>query len=597
MSGSKDLEVKGSDSVMHSEDPSLDSLLVRIETEIRNFVKETGGPAGNEELLKALLARAAGEVSDFTRDLQSHLHELVKIGLALSAEKNLDCLLEMIVSEARRFTNADGGTLYIRNDADQLEFSIAQNDTLRVRMGGPGGEKISWPPVNLKNKDGSWNHKNVSAHCAIVGEAVNIADVYVAAGFDFQGTKAFDATTGYRSRSMLVIPMRDHEDEVIGVLQLLNAKDRQSGEVLGFPEHEVDFITSLASQAAIAITNMRLIKGLEELLYAFVQSIASAIDEKSPYTGGHVTRVAELTESIFNLINQTETGGFADVNFSPEEVEEVRLAAWMHDVGKVSTPEYVVDKSTKLETIFDRIELVRYRIELLKKDAEIRLLRMRLEEKGLPADTAEMEQELSELSANLAFLETANVGGEFLADGKVEKIKELAGLNIDIGGRTVPLLNENELENMLIRKGTLTGKERDIINNHVNVGIKMLGSLPFPKKLRRVPDFAGAHHEKLDGSGYPRRLKGDEISFQGRVLAVADVFEALTAADRPYKEGKLLSESMRILGFMVKDKHLDSDLCDFIVESGLVMDYARKHLSDRQQDDFAWKGKTYSVKG
>jgi len=540
-----------------------------------------------------LLTNVVGEVRSFAEAQVSHIHELVKIGLALSAEKNLDRLLEMIVSEARRFTNADGGTLYIKREGEEvLEFSIVQNDTLRVRMGGTG-EKISWPPIPLLDKNGGANERNVSAYCALHGTAINIADVYCADGFDFQGTKEFDKTTGYRSKSMLVIPMRDHEDEVIGVLQLLNAKDRRSNEVLGFPAHEIKIITSLASTAAVAINNVRLIQDLEDLLNAFVKSIASAIDAKSPYTAGHILRVASLTGRIVDELNRTD-GRYKGIRFTSDEAAEIRLAAWLHDVGKISTPEHIVDKSTKLQTIFDRIELIRHRMEILKRDIEINNLKKQLGMTDEDATLSDSGVDLANLEQGLAFLESVNIGGEFLKDESVNRIKELAGLSCRINGKTVPLLNEDEMINLLIRKGTLSDKERDIINNHVNVGIKMLESLPFPKKMRQVPQYAGMHHEKLDGGGYPRGLTQEEIPVQARILAVADVFEALTAADRPYKEGKRLSESMRILGFMVKDRHLDGDLCDFVVESGLIEEYARQYLSEKQLDDFEWKGRKYS---
>lgn len=547
--------------------------------------------------INKLLSKVVTDIGSFAESQVSHIHELVKIGLALSAEKRLDRLLEMIVSEARRFTNADGGTLYIKDDdGARLNFAIVQNDTLKVQMGG-SGEKITWPPVPLRDGEGKENHRNVSAHCALIGEAINIPDVYDAEGFDFQGTKNFDTTTGYRSKSMLVIPMRDHEDAVIGVLQLLNAKNRDTGQVMAFPAHEIEIITSLASQAAIALTNIQLIKGLENLLNSFIKSIATAIDEKSPYTAGHIQRVAEITDLIVGAINSNDTGKFAKVTFSRDEVKELRMAAWMHDVGKITTPEYVVDKSTKLETIFDRITVIRCRIEILKRDAEIERLKRCMAQGGLTSqeEPAGSDEKIREIEEHLAFLETVNIGGEFLRDESLEKINALSKLRLTLGATEIPLLDENEVENLSIRKGTLTGKEREVINNHVTITQKMLGNMPFPKKLRHVPLYAGMHHEHLDGSGYPRGLYADDIPLQARILAVADVFEALTASDRPYKKGKLMSESIKILAFMVKDNHLDEDVCDLIIESGVASAYARKNLAPRQQDDFEWKGKKYSV--
>ncbi|NTV14714.1 MAG: GAF domain-containing protein [Desulfobulbaceae bacterium] len=539
----------------------------------------------HSQALQGLPAEVLAEIRSFAEGQVARIQELVKIGMALSAEKNLDRLLEMIVSEARRFTHADGGTLYIKNDRDELEFMIVQNDSLGIRMGGTG-ERISWPPVLRRDSSGVENHRNVSAHCSLLGEPVNIVDVY-GADFDFQGTRDFDARTGYRSKSMLLVPMRNHEDEVIGVLQLLNARQPESGETVAFPDHEIADITSLASQAALAITNVRLVKELEHLLDAFLRSIAAAIDEKSPYTGGHVANVAELTVRLAEAINRADSGPFAEVCFSEDELGELRMAAWMHDIGKVTTPEYVVDKATKLQTIYDRIEVVKTRLEVLKRDAAI------ASSSGDGAGACD----LARYTAMAEFLEQVNAGGEFLADDQIEKIREIGRLEFEMNGERRPLLSAEEIENLSIRRGTLTGAERGIINNHVTLTIKMLEELPFPLKLRRVPEIAGMHHEKLDGSGYPRGISAEKIPLQARILAVADVFEALTAADRPYSHGKKLSEAMRIIGFMCKDKHLDEELCDLLVRSGLVSEYCGEKLTERQRDFLEWRGEKLELQG
>jgi hypothetical protein len=309
-----------------------------------------------------------------------------------------------------------------------------------------------------------------------------------------------------------------------------------------------------------------------------------------------VERVAELTEQLSTGINEDETEKFAGTHFSDREMEEIKMAAWMHDVGKITTPEYVVDKATKLETIFDRIELVQCRFEILKKDAEITRLKLELQNRGdgIPQTTDDHESFAEKLRQYQTFLESVNVGEEFLSDDKLEKVKELAKLEFYIDGVKQPLLKEDELANLSIRKGTLNANEREIINNHARLTIKMLESLPFPKKMKNIPSFAGMHHEKLDGSGYPEGLSGENIPLQARIMAVADVFEALTAADRPYKQGKKLSEAMRIMGFMVRDNHLDGDICDLMVRSGIVAQYAKKNLAKHQIDDFDWRGEKYS---
>ena len=448
----------------------------------------------SSEVMQSTTDEVKAEVRRFAKGQLARNQELVKIGIALSAEKKLENLLEMIVSEARRYTNADGGTLYIKNDQDQLEFKIIQNDSLGVRK-GKGGEHIDWVPVSLRDANGLENHRNVSAHCALIGKAVNIDDVY-SADFDFEGTREFDAKTGYRSKSMLLLPMRGHENDVIGVLQLLNAQDPDTGGIVGFGDLGIDDITSLASQAAIAITNVRLVKELETLLDAFLRVIAAAIDEKSPYTGGHVTNVAELTLGIAEEINKDRQGKFAEINFSEDELAELKMAAWLHDIGKITTPEHVVDKATKLETIFDRIELVRSRIEILKRDAEIKRLKARFAEDGIVDDQS--ADEIKKFHELLVSLERVNLGSEFLSDEKIEDIKKFSRESYDAVGGRVPLLNDEEIENLSIRHGTLNENERMIINDHVRLTQKMLANLPFPRKLRNVPDIAGMHHEKLD---------------------------------------------------------------------------------------------------
>ncbi|HIJ91357.1 MAG: GAF domain-containing protein [Desulfobulbaceae bacterium] len=574
--------------------PSAADMLMR---KVVQGIKEYAGRAMAEvpaEVVAGLADRVVRTVREFSESQGNHLYHLVKIGLGLSSEKNIDRLLERIVREARRFTNADGGTLYItESERAALDFAIVQNDSLGVFMGG-SGEAISWPPVVLRLEDGSENHRNVSAHCALTGTPVNIPDVYDAEGFDFQGTRDFDASTGYRSCSMLVIPLRDHEDEIIGVLQLLNAKDRETGVVVPFPEHEVGMVMSLASQAAIALTKMRLVRGLENLLDAFVRTIGDAIDEKSPYTAGHVFRVANLTEKIAHEVQQAKTGKFASVSFSADELAEIRMAAWLHDVGKITTPEHLMDKATKLEAIFDRIELVRHRIEIARLNDEITRLKngecTRTEEQPAPPAGDEMEKWQEVVN----FLDAINQGGEGMSDDSIEKIRRLAGLTYALGGVELPLLAPDEIENLSVRRGTLTAAERRVMNHHVEMSIRMLEGLPFPKKLRNVPAYAGMHHEKLNGTGYPRGLESGTIPLPARMLALADVLEALTAADRPYKQGKMLSESMSILEGMVDRGDLDGDLCDLVVDSGLITRFAQE-LPGRQRDDFSWRGKRYCV--
>ena len=542
--------------------------------------------------LKKQILDSPFEIQQYLSDMCDKVRKLSKIGAALSAERNLPKLLQMILEEARQFTKSDGGTLYMMSDDEKsLRFEIVQTGSLNIRMGGTSGNPIDWYPVKLYLQDGKPNHAMVSAHVALTGEVVNIPDVYDVEGFDFTGTRAFDNKTGYRSKSMLVVPMRNHEDEIIGVLQLINAQDPITKETIPYSTADQELIISLASQAAIAITNTRLIHDLEKLLESFIQVIASAIDEKSPYTGGHIERVAKLTMMIADIVNKIEYGKYSSFHLNKDELKELRIAAWMHDVGKITTPEYVVDKSTKLETIYDRINTIKMRFEVLKKDAEIELLKHKLgiaEGKSFE-DVKTLEEaykaKVRDIEDDFSLLETSNVGGEFMAQDKQEQVRKIGEEKIGVRGDEKSLLSEDEIKNLCIPKGTLTEKERQIINNHVVVTIKMLEKLPYPKKLRRVPEFAGGHHEKLDGTGYPNGLKDEQLSTQAKMMALADIFEALTAKDRPYKKGKTLSEAMKIMGFMAKDRHIDPELFEIFIKEEIYLKYAKQYMDPSQIDE------------
>jgi HD-GYP domain-containing protein (c-di-GMP phosphodiesterase class II) len=540
--------------------------------------------------INGLLNALVSDIKGYSEHKLDLIRKLTQIGVALSAEKNIDRLLELIVDEARNFTKADGGTLYIMSeDETALQFAIVQNTKLNIRMGGTGS-KITWPSVMMKNNDGSPNFANVSAYAAISGNVVNITDVYDAHGFDFKGTRKFDADTGYRSKSMLVVPMKNHENDIIGVLQLLNALESDDNRVVSFSHESQQMTESLASQAGVALSNNRLIHNLENLLKAFITTIAMAVDEKSPYTGGHVKRVAELTVTIAKKINDITDGLYADMHFDEKLLEELRIAALLHDIGKITTPEYVVDKATKLETIHDRLETVKIRFEVLKRDRQLEVCKGRFidgKNESAPSNpethnNEQADEFLTSLAEDLNLLVTANTGDEFMSEAMIARIKDIAQRTWIYDGQKIPLLTDNEVYNLTIGRGTLTDEEREIINKHAIVTHKMLSQLPFPKHLRNVPRFAAAHHEKTNGTGYPFGLKGEEISTQSRILAIADIFEALTAFDRPYRKGKTLSEALKIMSFMVKDGHIDKDLFDLFINEKIYLDYAKKELSPQQ---------------
>lgn len=521
-------------------------------------------------------------------ELLERIDRLNEIGIALSAESDTPKLLELIMMGAKALTQADGGSLYFLNDGE-LSFEIISNDTLDIQMGGTSGNDITFPAIPLL-VDGVENHANVVTHCVLSGQTINIADAYNEDGFDFTGTRDFDSNTGYRTQSMLTFPLKDHEQETIGVLQLINARDLGTGEVIEFSAVDQQLAESLASQAAVALTQQRLISELQTLFESFIRMIASAIDDKSPYTGGHCRRIPVLTMMLADAVNATKVGPLHDFDITEKDRYELETAAWLHDCGKVVTPEYVMDKATKLETIYDRIHTLEARFEVLRRDAEIEYLRACLQSEGSAQSRSELEQSYQRacqrLTDDFEFLRNANIGGEFMSEEHVARVQQIAQLQWhDAAAVQRPLLTEDEVMNLCIQRGTLNDAEREVINNHIVATIKMLESLPFPKNLQNVPEYAGGHHEKMDGSGYPRGLKREEMSVQARIMAIADIFEALTASDRPYKKGKKLSECLKIMGFMKQDAHIDPDIFDIFIENRVYMEYAEEFLDPEQIDE------------
>ena len=517
------------------------------------------------------------------KSLENRIHRLNEIGMALSTESDTNKLFEMILEEAKKITNADGRTLYSKDEDGNLKFEILRNDSMDTIMGGTSGVDIPFDPVKLWIDDSSPNQSNVSAYVALTGETVNISDAYQEKGFDFSGTKSYDAKTGYHSKSFLTVPLKNHENEIIGVMQLINARD-ENGEVISFDNDMEEQIESLASQGAVALTNKKLVGELKTLFEAFIQLIATAIDKKSEYTGGHCSRVPVITMMLADEVAKASSGKYKDFSMSEEERYELYIAAWLHDCGKVATPPHVVDKGTKLETIFDRIELIKTRMEILKRDAEIAFLKRQINGSLSDFDD-EYKDTIQNINDNIKFIESCNIGGEFMKPELQEKIQTISKNRIILDNKEQNILTDDEVRNLNIAKGTLLPEERDIINDHISITIDMLEELPYPKNLKNIPEFAGGHHEKMDGTGYPKGLKGDQMSAQAKIMAIADIYEALTAADRPYKEGKKLSQAMRIMGFMKNDYHIDEDLFEIFVQSGVYKKYAEEYVASGQLDD------------
>lgn len=523
--------------------------------------------------------------------LLHRLKDLNEIGIALSQQRDLNSLLEIILVAAMRITHADAGTLYLHEQEQRvLRFEILRNNTQNMAMGGTSGVPITFYPIQLYDNAGKPNHAMVVSHSALSGETVNIPDAYMAEGYDFSGTKKFDAKTGYRSQSFLTVPMRNHENELIGVLQLINAQNQESGAIIPFSRDDQQLLESLTSQAAIALTNRHLIDQLEELFEAFIQLINTAIDDKSPYTGGHCARVPALTMMLAEAVNRTTSGPLKDFVMTDKDRRELKIAGLLHDCGKITTPVHVVDKATKLHTLFDRIHLLDTRFEVLKRDAEIAMLHeiaaAGTDSQRVVAARQNYSARATQFDQDREFLRHFNVGSETMSAEAQQRVRQIAAYQWRDGdGRTRNFLSEDEVENLTICAGTLTAAEREIINHHIDVTIKMLESLPWPRHLKNVPEYAGGHHERMDGKGYPRGLTREQMSVQARVMGIADIFEALTAKDRPYKKGKTLTESLTILGRFKLGGHIDPDLFDVFIREKVYLDYAEQFLAPEQIDE------------
>jgi len=526
--------------------------------------------------------------------LLQRLHKLTEIGASFSIERDNTALLEQILAGARELTHADGGTLYIKENDDDggfLRFEVMFNGSLAIHAGGTSGVAVDFPVIPLY-KDQCPNETTVVSYCALHAEVVNVVDAYQMKGFDFSGTRKFDRQSGYRSQSFLTIPLKNHEHDVIGVLQLINRCDDVTGKTIPFSEADSRFVEALAATAAVSITGKNLIADLQNLFESFVKVIADAIDAKSPYTGGHCRRVPELTMMLAKAAIQTRQGPLKDFSMDSEDFYTLKTAAWLHDCGKIVTPEYIMDKPSKLSTIYDRIEVVDTRFEVLKRDAEIAWLRQQLaDEKGTSSETIAQESDealradYAALASDREFLRRSNVGGEFMLPVDQQRVRTIAARTLYVDGQPQAFLSEEESRNLQIAKGTLLPEERAIINQHMDITIQMLEGLPFPKHMQNVPEYAGGHHERMDGKGYPKGLTRDQLSIPARIMAIADVFEALIACDRPYKKGKMLSECLFILGNMKENHHLDPDLFDVFIREKVYLQYAAQHVDAAQIDD------------
>ncbi len=511
-----------------------------------------------------------------------------QIGISLSSESKDSKLLGIILSGAKRIINADGGAIYKVADGNRCVLSMLQIDSIPLEMGL--GKS---PPAALEGLNEEARRRTTEAHAAATQGAVNVPDLHSCVSHDFSGNHAFDRAIGYRSRSVLAVPLKNHENQVTGIIQLLNARDKRTGEIIGFTMENQRLLESLASQAGVALSKNEMVQVYKRLFESLVELIAKAIDEKSPYTGDHCRRVPILVEMLTEAACRTREGNLKSFNLTEDELYELKVATLLHDCGKVTTPVHIIDKATKLEKIFDRIHLIDTRFEVLKRDAEISFIRRKVSslETGEAFDDRVEEEKLrnyiDEIERDRQTLRAANVGAEHMDEGLRDQVMAIKGKYrwANPAGREEPLLSGEEIYQLLIPNGTLSPEDRDIINYHMVATLKMLESLSYPKNLRNIPKYAGTHHERQDGSGYPKGLKGDEIPMQGRIIAIADVFEALTAKDRPYKKPLTLSESLGILRRMRDEGKLDRDLVDVFIGEKVFLRYAERYLDPEQVDE------------
>ncbi len=572
--------------------------------------------------------REIDELAQTMDIMRATIRKFLDISTVLAGEKDLDRLLERVLAESLALTGADASVIYLIEE-DGVTLVPAHRSW---RDSGLLPDASPLAPLHLKRE---------RQHAIVAAALDNKTRVAILRAEDNDVTAryfagAFQALNAARL-GIAAIPLHNRQQEVVGVLAVGRVAGADAAEE-PFPAELISFIEALSGTTAVSIETRRLLKAQKDLLESLIQLVASAIDAKSPYTGGHCQRVPELTKMLAHAACDAQSGPYRDFKLNEEDWEAVHIASWLHDCGKVTTPEYVVDKATKLETICDRIHEVRTRFEVLKRDAEIEYLKA----VAAGGDEAALKQALAEkcteLDSEFAFIAECNIGGEFMAPEKIERLKRI-GERIWLrtlddrsgvssrrtkahGAQALPAVerlladkdehffergagdqvpfdntfgfkmkapahkfNKGEIHNLSIGRGTLTDEERFIINDHIVQTIIMLTRLPFPRHLKTVPEIAGGHHEKMDGTGYPRGLARDEMSPLARMMAIADIFEALTAADRPYKKGKTLSESIKIMGFMKRDRHIDPELFELFLTSGVYRDYAQRYMRPEQIDD------------
>jgi HD-GYP domain-containing protein (c-di-GMP phosphodiesterase class II) len=506
------------------------------------------------------------------------LTELTRVGVALTHERDLTKLLELILSQARRITNSDAGSLYLTERTDdnsppkKLRFKLTQN--------------FSLPNLPFSESTIAIDHGSLSGYVAATGQPLVIADVYLLPeDVTYKQNRYFDEKFGYRTKSMLVLPMRTHKDETIGVLQLINRK-RNAGAMLSsedvverevhpYDQRSVELVSALASQAAVAIENSLLYEDIEELFEGFVKASVQAIEQRDPTTSGHSERVAKLTVGLAEAIGRGGTGPYRDVTFTKEQIRELRYAGLLHDFGKVGVREQVLVKQKKL---YPRdLDVIRHRFAYLLQAADLQFERERADylanhgEKDYHEATTKLNQiRVMRREELLKYLDSIVRANEptLLPEGSFDELRQINQYTyVDFDGIERPLLRDEELRFLMIRKGNLDDQERREIESHVTHTFRFLEQIPWTRELKGIPGIAYRHHEKLNGRGYPRRVTEEDIPIQTRMMTIADIFDALTATDRPYKRAVPHVRALDILTMEAKDGMLDRDLLNAFIEA------------------------------
>jgi HD-GYP domain-containing protein (c-di-GMP phosphodiesterase class II) len=522
------------------------------------------------------LERELAEKDRLLKAKESENAELLKVGIALSAERDNDKLLNDILSQLRQIARADAGTLYLlerdeTSGEQTLLFKIPQND--------------SNPPQDYEELVLTPSKKMISGYVALTGAVLNIPDAYrIPADREFEFNPDIDKSTGYHTKSMLTVPMKDHKGEILGVVQLLNCKTDSAARiksaedadryVVPFSPDIEPVVLSLASQAAVSLENNKLYQDIEKLFEGFVKASVTAIESRDPTTSGHSTRVAGYTVGLAKAVMRAGTGAYKNVSFTAEHMKEIRYASLLHDFGKVGVRENVLVKAEKLYP--EQHEVVRWRLRYIRQARIFTLMKERLDSAladgrdgylRIKEEIDRRESEyLAEIDRYLEVIKTANIPTVLYAEPS-PILEEIQTKTFVDGEDIIPYLTVDECKKLQISQGSLDKEERDKINDHVSHTYKFLQTIPWTKEMHDIPVIAWGHHEKLDGKGYPRGIGGEEIRVQTRMMTVSDIYDALTASDRPYKKAVPPQEALDILNFDVKGKKLDADLVKIFIEA------------------------------